>query len=237
MTLSDLSDERGTTLAELLVGMLMGCVVLIALTSMIIVTLHGNARVDARVEATDNARVGIARIVEELHSACISPQVAPVQGKGTLSAVGSTANTLIFWHASAGQGTAVQPTPVKTTISYGSGSLTQTDYAQTGGTSPKWTFSATGTEQTLLANVSPPSGSSGIFTYYKYENGSLVRLTATELSEAEAATVLMVKVALAASPKSSPVVDAGSTATVSDSATLRLTPPSYNEKAMALPCQ
>lgn len=230
MHVSALEDERGTTMVELLVGMAMGMIVLVGLTMTIIVVLHGTDRVDARVEATDNARVAVARVMEELHSACVSPQIAPVQEK-------STGNSLVFWHAAAGQTTAVEPIPVKSKISYGSGTLTQTDYAQTGGTSPNWVFSETGAERKLLTNVAPAAGSSAVFSYYKYESGALVKLTATELAKTEAEAVIVVKVALTASPKSTPVRDAGAAATVEDSATLRLTPPSFNEGASALPCQ
>jgi hypothetical protein len=226
----DIRDERGTTMIELLVGMAMGMIVLVGLSMMIIATLHGNARVDARVEATDNARVTMTRIMEELHSACVSPQIAPVQEK-------STGSSLIFWHAAAGETTAVEPLPVKSKIAYGEGTLTQTDYAQTAGTSPNWIFATTGSERRLLTNVGPVTGSNSVFSYYKYESGGLVKLTATELSKAEADAVIVVKVALTASPKSTPVHDAGAAATVEDSATLRLTPPSFNEGASALPCQ
>jgi Tfp pilus assembly protein PilW len=225
-----LEDERGTTMVELLVGMAMGMVVLVGLTMTIIVVLHGTARVDARVESTDNVRVAVARVMEELHSACVSPQIAPVQEK-------STGNSLVFWHAAAGEATAVEPIPVKSKIAYSGGTLTQTDYAKTGGTSPNWVFSETGSERKLLTNVAPATGSSVVFSYYKYESGALVKLTATELSKTEAEAVIVVKVALTASPKSTPVHDAGAAATVEDSATLRLTPPSFNEGASALPCQ
>jgi hypothetical protein len=227
-----LSDESGTTMVELLVGMAMGMIVLVGLTMTIIVVLHGTSRVDARVEATDNARVVETRIMEQLHSACVSPQIAPVR-------TGSTNTGLIFWHAAAGEAGAVQPVPVKSKIVYSNGTLTETDYAKTGGTSPKWEFepetAGHGTQRTLLTNVAPVGGS--VFSYEMYEKGNLKELAKTGLSEPEAAETIVVKVALTASPKSTPVADTGSSATVSDKATLRLTPPSFNEGATALPCQ
>jgi hypothetical protein len=230
-----LSDERGTTMIELLVGMAMGMIVLVGLTMTIIVVLHGNSRVDARVEATDNARVAVTRITEELHSACISPQIAPIR-------TGSNGTELIFWHAAAGQASAVLPTPVKSRIVYSNGTLTQTDYARVGGTSPSWTFEGeggnhgTGSTRILLSNVGPPPESASLFTYYKYANGAPVK-TATSLGEGEAPEVITVNVALTARPKSTPVADKGSAATVKDSATMRLTPPSFEATASALPCQ
>lgn len=222
---------------ELLVGMAMGMVVMVGLTVMIITVLHGTARVDARVEATDNARLVVARVTEELHSACISPQIAPIR-------TGSNGTELIFWHAAAGEAAAVAPIPVKSKIAYNSSTrtLTQTDYKRTGGESPYWTFEGegenhgTGSARILLTNVAPMSPSTSVFAYEKYGNGAL-KLATTPLSETEAAETITVNVALTASPKSSPVADKGSAATVKDSATLRLTPPSFESSASALPCQ
>jgi hypothetical protein len=232
MKAPSLSDERGTTMVELLVGMAMGMVVLVGLSMTIITVLHGTSRVDARVEATDNARVVVTRIMEELHSACISPQIAPVRE-------GSTGTSLIFWHAAAEQARQVQPIPVKSRITYNGTALIQTDYKQTGGTSPAWTFEpeqpGSGTTRTLLTNVAPVEGR--VFTYERYEAGNLKPLATTGLSKAEAEATVVVKVALTASPRSTPVADAGSDATVRDSATLRLTPPSFNQAVSAPPCQ
>jgi Tfp pilus assembly protein PilW len=231
-----LSDERGTTMIELIVGMAMGMVVLVGLTVMIITVVHGTARVDARVEATDNARVAVAQITEELHSACVSPQIAPVR-------TGSNGTELIFWHAAAGQASAVAPTPVKSKIVYsGSGTLTQTDYAQVGGTSPNWTFEGegenhgTGSARKLLTNVAPGNGTA-VFTYSRYEGGEAKTINVTTLGVPEAAETVTVSIALTASPRTSPVADKGSTATIKDSATMRLTPPSFETTAGALPCQ
>lgn len=219
-------------MVELLVGMAMGMVVLVGLSMTIITVLHGTSRVDARVEATDNARIVVTRIVEELHSACISPQIAPVREN-------STGTSLIFWHAATGQAKDVQPIPVRSRITYSEGTLTQTDYKKTGGTSPNWEFepeqAGSGTTRILLTNVAPVEGR--VFTYEEYEGGNVKPLSTTGLSKTEAETTVVVKVALTASPKSTPVADAGSAATVEDSATLRLTPPSYNQAVSAPPCQ
>lgn len=233
-----LGDDRGTTMIELIVGMAMGMIVLVGLSLTIIVVLHGTSRVDARVEATDNARTMVTRITEELHSACISPQIAPVRS-------GSTGTELIFWHAAAGESGAVQPIPVKSRIVYSSstGTLTQTDYAKIGGTSPAWIFEGeegnkgTGTTRTLLTKVAPGGSSGSVFTYLRYEGGGAKTINVSTLGVGEAAETVTVKIALTASPKSSPVADNNSAATVSDSATLRLTPPSYEATASALPCQ
>lgn len=230
----DIGGERGSSMVELLVGMAMGMIVLVGLTMVIIVTLHGNARVDARVEATQNARLTVTKIMEELHSACIAPKIAPIQKE-------SSGTRLIFRHAASGEANAVAPIPVKTEITYKEGALWQTDYAKTGGESPaEWTFQGKGEgqERRLIGNVGPPSGGA-IFSYYRYEGGKLggESLTPPELSEERANETILVKVSLAAEPASNPVRDADADATVFDSASLRLTPPSFNELTPALPCQ
>ena len=79
-----------------------GLVIVSALTMVIIDDDAGTARVTARVEATQRARIALTRVMEELHSACISPEIAPVKEK-------STGNLLRFVHQT---GSAVQPTPV-----------------------------------------------------------------------------------------------------------------------------
>jgi hypothetical protein len=224
-----LSDESGTTMIELLVGMAMGMVVLAGLTLTIITVMHGTARVDARVEATDNARVVVTRIMEELHSACTSPQTAPVRE-------GSNGTQLIFWHAAENEANAVVPKPVKSKIVYSNGTLTQTDYTRTGGEAPNaWEFSATGIERKLLINVAPGNGSS-VFSYEKFGTNGPTPAT-TPLTGSEAATVIVVKIALTASPKSSPVADKSSAATVEDGATLRLTPAPYETGVSVTPCK
>lgn len=224
-----LHDEEGTTLVELLVGMGMGMVVLAGLATVLIVTLHGNARIDARVEATDNASVVMTRIIAELHSACVEPTVAPIQP-------GSTETTLKFTHGSYGTtsgGTAAASEPkTLTEITYSEAEHTLSERDQS--SEPR----------ILLSNVSPISSPKlePIFTYWKYENGALAeeKLPATApggLSINSAAETILVKIAFQAAPRSEPVRDAGADTAVHNSATLRLTPPSYSETATALPCE
>lgn len=227
-----IEDERGSTMIELLVGLAMGMVVLVGLTMTLIVVLHGNARVDARVEATDNARLTVTRIIEELHSACVSPKIAPVKG-------GSSGDKLVFWHAAGSAGDEVDPEPVESEIVYSPAteSLSQTDYAAIPET--EWEFDrepGSGETRILLSNVSPPAAG-GIFSYSKYVDGKLEQLAAAGELGAAAESVIFVGVALTAAPRSTPVADAGADATVQDGATLRLTPPSYIEETEAPPCE
>jgi Tfp pilus assembly protein PilW len=232
--LEDPRSERGTTLVELLVAMAAGIVVMAALATLILTMIHGTARVSARVDATQRARIAVTRIIEQLHSACIAPKAAPVLEK-------STGTNLRFIHAVGSQGSQVAPIPTKTEIKYSSGTLTQYDYTGTG-TYPATTYAATPTTTILATKVTPIPPSSSIFTYAGSSSGAVTEIVpgAEGLSSTQAIGVIEVRVALNASPlasASSPVVDADAAASIRDAAVLRLTPPSYNEKATAPPCQ
>lgn len=223
-------DETGTTLIELMVALMTGLVILSALTMVIITTVHGTARVDARVEATQRARLTLSKLMEELHSACVVPEIAPVKEA-------SEGNMLRFVHQT---GSDVSPTPVLSVVSFSAGTLTQSDYATNGGTAPNWTFNETTpvSTTTLLTKVTPTPPSSSIFSYYRYSGGTISESPqATPLSEGEAALTVEVRAALTAAPEHPGATDAGAGASVQNSATLRLTPPSFNEGSPARPCQ
>ncbi len=227
-----LGGERGTTLVELLVATSAGIVVMATLSLIIIVVLHGSARVSARVEATQRGRIAVTRIVEQLHSACVAPKATPVLE-------GSSGTTLRFIHSVGSQGSQVAPVPTKTEIKYSGGTLTQYDYAGTG-YYPNTTYAGTAATTILVTKVAPISPSTSIFTY----QGSTGTATVGEivpgasgLTSTQAGSVVEVRIGLSASPLSTPVSDSGSTTSIRDSVPLRLTPPSFNEKATAPPCQ
>ena len=226
-------DERGTTLVEVLVSTTTGLVVLAALTMVIVVSMHANARVTARADATQRARLVTTKVMQQLHSACVAPKIAPIQ-------VGSTGTSLKFVYAPPSQGAAVAPMPTKTEINYSGGTLTQTSWPATGGGYPNWTYSSTPTTRQLLTGVAPIPPSSTIFSYYGSSNGSLSPTPqATPLDITATSLTIQVRLALTATPTrgKSPVADQGAEAHVRTGATLRLTPPSFNEAAPALPCQ
>jgi Tfp pilus assembly protein PilW len=232
-------DESGTTMVEMLVGLAMGMIVITGLTLVVIVTMHASARVSARVEATQDGRVVLSNITEQLHSACVYPKIAPIKGGSSGETFASTPNKLAFVHAGSSQGQAVAPTPVLSVISLTGTTLSQSDYAVSGGTAPNWTFSTTASEtRQLMTKVAPIPGRTSIFTYYSYLNGGLSELSASPtLSATNAGKTIEVRVALNTSPRATPVADQGNDASIQDSAVLRLTPPSFNENATALPCQ
>jgi hypothetical protein len=226
-----LRDERGTTLMEVVVALGAGTVVLFALSTIVITTLHGANRVSARVDANQRARLTMTRIVDQLHSACVAPQIAPIQE-------GSSGTTLIFVHQT---GSAVAPTPVKSKIVLEGGTLTQYDYAATSGSAPKWEYATTPSPslgRRLMTKISPIAPSTSIFGYYSYASGqgSPTPLE-TPLNAERAATAAKVGIAFSAAPLSTPVKDAGAATQIQGSAQLRLTPPSFSGGGVNLPCQ
>ncbi len=164
----------------------------------VIVRFARPTRSPAHVDANQRSRMTMYKVIDELHSACVASQIAPVQ-------TGSTGTLLSFLHQS---GSAVSPTPVLSKISLNGTTLSQSDYASTGGTAPTWTFSSTPSSTIqLMTGVSPTSGSS-IFNYYAYSNGQVASTPlTTPLSSTDAAKTVQVSVAFKVAPSTTPVVD------------------------------
>ncbi len=223
-----LDDESGMTLVELLVATAAGVVVMFGITLAVIVTTRETNRVASHVDANQRARLTMTRIINQLHSACVAPQIAPVQKD-------STGTLLSFLHQS---GSAVALTPVLSKISLTGTTLSQSDYPATGGAAPNWTFAATPSSTTqLMTNVSPVTAGAPIFTYYTYSNGQISSSPIT-VSEATAPSIAQVNVAFETAPQKTAIRgDAGEATEIQNSALLRLTPPAYGSNTTNLPCQ
>jgi prepilin-type N-terminal cleavage/methylation domain-containing protein len=168
--------ERGYTLIELLVTMAAGLVVIAGLGTVLTVTLQQTTRTFTETDATENARTALTHIENELHSACLTTGITPIEGGAGGTQI-SDANDLVFVSVF---GTSASPTPVEHKITYSatSGTLTEYTYALTGGNDPStWTFSSTPNNvagQRLLANVAPiynsaTSSNIPVFQYFAYE--------------------------------------------------------------------
>lgn len=225
-----LAEERGTTLVELVIGTAIGMVVLSALTMLIITSMHASARVTARIHATQNARISLVKIIEELHSSCVVPKIAPVQEK-------STGTLLRFSHAPASEGSSATVKPVLSTVALSGTNLVETEYASLGGIPPTFSKTAMGPSHLLATGVAPTAPSSSIFTYYTYSSGKLVPVLQKELGLTEANSVIQVKVAFTAFPPTTSISDSNVGASVENSVMLRLTPPSFEAQAGSMPCQ
>jgi prepilin-type N-terminal cleavage/methylation domain-containing protein len=226
--LNRMRDERGMTLVELLVAMSAGAVVMLGVTMTMIVTMRETNRVASHVEANQNARITMTKIMNQLHSACVAPQIAPIQE-------GSTPTLLSFLHQS---GSAVAPVPVLSKISLTGTTLSQADYPVIGGAAPKWTFSSTASTTTqLMTGVSPISASIPLFSYHAYSNGAISETPLATPLSANAATAVQVKVAYKAGPDRTISGDTNAETSIQNAALLRLTPPAYSNATANLPCQ
>lgn len=193
------SDDRGTTLIELMVAMMAGLIVIGALFAILEVSLRQSTNLVDKVQADQTGRIAMTKIVDELHSACIAPRFTPIQPN-------SNSTKLIFRssYSSAAEITSAE----EHRIIYNSAANTLTDeiYKSEGGSWPNFTYPAKATSSVLLANnVSAVKSGGKIFTYYKYAEkateGSEKPLTTLEgdesggtLSEKEAALAAAVQV-------------------------------------------
>ena len=228
------SGERGYTLVELLVGMTVTLVVLGAIMTIVQAATRHQDRVAEQVAANQRARPAMTWIVDRLHSACVSPGLAPVQE-------GSDGDTLILLSKA---GEDVSPLPDKFVYSLSEGVLSETVYPGTGGEPEEWTFGSPSEPRAVLdgvsaAEVGEPPESVPVFRYYAYEGGEVSETplaTSPEgLSEADAARTVQVDVAFTAAPYASST-DASRSIAVTDSATLRIEPASEDSAEVNRPC-
>jgi hypothetical protein len=221
-------DQRGTTLMELVIGLSVGTVVMLGLTTMVMLSMQSTSRVTKRVDSTQRARLTLTRLVDQLHSACVSPKLAPVQKE-------SSTTVLRFIHAT---GSEVSPVPTLSVVSLSGEDLTQTDYAWKEGNPPFWTFKTTPTSSTTLMTKVKPIPGRPVFSYYGYSLGALSETAfAMPLSESDALRTIQVAVALMTSPAKGTAAAESDPARIQDSVSFRLSSPSYNPTAPALPCQ
>jgi hypothetical protein len=161
-----LAEEGGFSLIELLVAMAAAVVVVFAVFTIQDVVLRQTSREFSQVDATQHVREALENLENELHSACLTDNVTPIQG-------GSTPSTLLFVSQF---GTAATLTPVEHQIAFSSTgqTLIESTFAETGVTTsssglPVYTFSTTpSTTRTLLTNVKQ-SGTTPVFQYFAYQ--------------------------------------------------------------------
>lgn len=222
------SDESGITIIELLVGMVIGIAVLGGVVTLVTTTARSSGRISERVAVDQIARPMVQRIMDELHSTCVSPNLAPIQA-------GSTGSSITFIHA---LGSAVSPTPEKRTIALVGTNLVETRYASTGGTAPAWTFSSTPTSTYRLLERVGQIGSTPIFSYYAYEDGQISDVPLpTPLSAGDAAIAVQADISLAVWPSDSATSDEdGAPVEITNSVLVRFSPSNEDTDQAGLPC-
>jgi Tfp pilus assembly protein PilW len=72
-------QQHGFTLIELLVSMLTSLVVAGALFAILEISLHQTSRITDRVQATQLGRTAMTKVIDELRSACLAREFAPVR--------------------------------------------------------------------------------------------------------------------------------------------------------------
>lgn len=228
--MSLIRHEDGFTLIELVVGIAVSLVTMSMVAMMVVAATHNQDRVARRVDANQRIRPVLTRIVDELHSACVAPRIAPIVGDGTAN--GSTDTRITFLSKAGDDPT---PLPDKHVVYLSGASLMEDVYPGTGGVSSTWTY-GTPTTRTLLRRVSAPSGV--MFKYFRFQNGTLAlgAPLAVPLSGTNAGLAAYVSIAITADPTGGPGRDARSSITLSDAADLRLQPASQIATQDNLPC-
>jgi prepilin-type N-terminal cleavage/methylation domain-containing protein len=227
-----MSDERGYTLVELLVGMMVSLVVLAGIMAMVQVATGNQNRVSEHVIANQRGRPAMTRITDRLHSACVSPGLAPVRA-------GSTDTSLILYSKS---GSAVSPTPNKYEFAFSGGKLTETTALGSGTEPSNWTFGSASSPVQLLDGVSTalvgePPASVPFFRYFAYVGGQVATAPlTTPLGAADAAKTVQVDIAFTVAPRAGATAVPSSLVTLTDSATLRIEPASEDSAQVNLPC-
>jgi prepilin-type N-terminal cleavage/methylation domain-containing protein len=224
-------DERGFSLPELLVSIVIFVAIMTAVLMMVTVITHDQARIADRVAADQRARPTMTRIIAALHSACVAPRVIPVLA-------GSTGTSISFLSKS---GNAVSPTPDKRVWTLSGTTLSEAVYPAVSGAPPTWTFSNTATSnRTVLSDVTAPGGV--MFTYYRFVNGQLSTTplptpSPSGLSASDAALTANVGISMIPAPAGGvSSLDTRSPITLTDNADLRLESASPIVSADNPPC-
>jgi len=188
-----LRGERGFTLIEALVAMLAGVIVTGATFSILDISLKQTTHIADRVSADQRGRIGMEKILQELHSSCVSIGANPIQAE-------STGTNIKFLSRRSSSSEPYFTTMTEHEISLSGETLQDASYQSNGGSEAvKWKFPETPTSTaTLLTGVTQSAkGATPLFQYYslKYKEGKLqteslkTPLTTSEVSETAQVTV------------------------------------------------
>jgi Tfp pilus assembly protein PilW len=184
-------EEDGFTLIETLVAISTGIVIVFALFAILEFSVGQSSRINDVATATQLGRVAMNRIVDELHSVCLSQNFAPVEAE-------STENSLIFVNGYS-EGAEIPSVGTSATgvrkdkIEWNSstGLLTDYVYYATGESNGNYTFSETASPATgvrigeHVTQLSENGKQVPIFRYYAYGTTPATSTTAaaSELNE------------------------------------------------------
>ena len=160
----DLRSEEGFTLPELLVGIIIGMIVVIASLNVLDSTVSLGTKVSKRVDATQRGRTGLDRITRDLQSMVYVP------GDPAQDALIAGSDNSVDVYADLGDGSASRP-PQRRTITYDptQRKITERVYTPTG-SAGLYVFPTAPTATTTLLNDVIQDGSTPIFTYYPIDS-------------------------------------------------------------------
>jgi prepilin-type N-terminal cleavage/methylation domain-containing protein len=238
-------EQSGYTLIELLVAMAIGLVVSLGAFTFLEFASGDVSRVTERVHVTQTGRVALEKIMLELHSVCVTPELNPIlQGsnESVIKFVSETGNQASF------------PTVKEHEIIYTKGSgttegtLIEKTYASVGeAVKGNYAFSSTvlGTTR-LLTGVRQTTESTPIFRYYRYYHkadatpvyGEIDPTPITPLTKEEAEELSKVTVSFTLAPegKESSTFNHDRPVAFEDSALFRLSAPSTAAEHINAPC-
>jgi prepilin-type N-terminal cleavage/methylation domain-containing protein len=242
-------DQRGVTLIELLVAMLIALVVSLAAFSILEFTASDVSRITSRTHVNQTGRIALQKIMLALHSSCVALEVNPI-------VEGSNGEKLKFISESGTEPSfaTVHEHVITYTPPVGKveGTLTEQTFPSNGPESKgNYPFSATASTTTKLLTGVNTTGTTPIFQYYKYFKkgetiptgdveppyGELIPV-GTGFNAAEAEAVAKVTVGFTLKPEGieSVIAKGDQPIALEDSAVFRLTPSSTSSEHINSPC-
>lgn len=247
-----LSDEHGFSLIELLVAMISGIVVCFALFAILNFATDQTAHLTGYAQATQQGRIAMTKIVDELHSTCVTPGFAPIQ-------VGSSATELRFVNAYGEEAVLSKAQLNEHRIVWSKEAETLTDYTYKAVKEISWPnfeYEAKPVASVLIAHNVSQSEAGGekipIFQYYsytaKYSESATAGLSTlstkplvTPLTKETAPTAASVLISFNTGPSDGTTAKGalgkGVNATLQSQVTLSFTVPISNSEVVDAPCK
>ncbi len=224
--------ERGFTLVEMLVTLVTGIVVVLATLSVLDISVSQSSRIAERVDADQQARLAMEKVMLELHSSCTAYEATPIGEK-------STAEKLEVVSQPSSKAYLTRVTKHVITYNEATHTLTDASFNSTNTLeqlNTPWKFSEVASStQTLLTGVYKSVIKEGevvkeivpIFRYYKYVGGGLsgTPMAASPLGKENAENTSEVTVSFTTAPTSGRI-SGDRTVDLSNSAVLRYDPAS-----------
>jgi len=246
-----LRGERGFTLIEMLVALIAGTIVSGAMAAIVIVSVHFNSNLTDRVDANQQGRVAMEKIVQALNSACVASDVPPIYASGETTGTSTPSDgTHIFFVSSLTDAALINPNLYE--IALTGGSLVMYTFPYVSGSAPSatnttpWTFSSSPSPAggfTLLQHVAQ-TGTTPVFQYFGYPTGSTSGSGTISVNEnpgpgnatlTSGAAVSEVVISFSALPSDNNTAT-GRATDLTNTVVLRLTPASSATTAANAPC-